>query len=94
MSLAALLQVSHARSLELTCSCRATTAWTLRDRLVAAVREHRDHKLLLQAFTESLDPSNVAQWTAQIEAWEKDQNLPDPYSMIASGTRPSLHSAR
>ncbi len=52
---------------------------------MAAVREHRDHKLLLQAFTESLDPSNVAQWTVQIEAWEKDQTRPDPYHVIASG---------
>ncbi|KAI0694816.1 hypothetical protein C8Q76DRAFT_634374 [Earliella scabrosa] len=69
-------------------------AWTLRDRLRVAVLEYREHQELYLMFTDSLDPVNVALWTAQIAAWEKDQTLDDPYLITAAGVCPTQAEIR
>ncbi|TFK81526.1 hypothetical protein K466DRAFT_501978 [Polyporus arcularius HHB13444] len=59
--------------------------WTLRDRLILAWAEYHEHKELFDSFTVSLIQMNIAQWKAAVEAWEKDQSLPDPYEVKISG---------
>ena len=63
----------------------ASTAWTLRDRLRVAVKEFSEHNMLYEAFTASMLAENIIKWKAQIEAWEKDDSLPDPYQTVDSG---------
>ncbi len=60
-------------------------AWTLRDRLLNALAEHEEHRELFLILTASLRGQNIAQWKAQIEAWERDPSLPDPYQTISDG---------
>ena len=62
-------------------------AWTLRDRLLTAASQHEEHDELFKQFTGRLDAQHVADWTAQIVAWERDQTLPDPYQVIALGKK-------
>ena len=60
-------------------------AWSLRDRLRVAVKEFVEHNMLYEAFTASMLAENVVKWKAQIEAWEKDVSLPDPYQVVDTG---------
>ena len=62
------------------------SAWTLRNRLIVAAEEHKEHQELFDVFTSRLEAVHVTAWTVQIVAWEKDQSLPDPYQMVVSGT--------
>ncbi|KAF7793609.1 hypothetical protein EIP86_004723 [Pleurotus ostreatoroseus] len=50
-----------------------------RRQLTEALRERQTHQEIYQAFTEKLLPANVKDWLAQVEAYEKDRSLPDPY---------------
>lgn len=62
------------------------TGFLLRRRLVKAVAEHAEQEELFQIFSNSLEDVNTALWQAQVEAWEHDFSLPDPYVSTATGT--------
>ena len=62
-----------------------SAARTLNGRLILAIIEHNEHQELFDAFTARMNADNVNTWRLQIEAWEKDPTLPDPYAVIGSG---------
>ncbi|KAI9056786.1 hypothetical protein FKP32DRAFT_1615644 [Trametes sanguinea] len=65
---------------------RVDMPWTLRDRLRKALAAYQTQSEQLQAFTASLNPANIAEWTQQVEAWERDPwGVDDPYIMVYSG---------
>ena len=51
-----------------------------------AIVAYMKFERLYQLFVAELHPTNVVEWTTQIEAYEEDPNLPDPYASISSGT--------
>ncbi|KAF7795842.1 hypothetical protein EIP86_007009 [Pleurotus ostreatoroseus] len=53
--------------------------------LAEALRERQTHQEIYQAFSEKLLPSNVKDWIAQAEAYERDRSLPDPYYREPAG---------
>ena len=40
---------------------------------------------LWQSFVAELHPAHVTEWTNQIEAYEADPTLPDPYASVSTG---------
>lgn len=56
-----------------------------RKRLGSARIESKKQEKAFEDFKKDLDPENVAAWTQQVEAFEKDSTLPDPYYIQPSG---------
>ncbi|KAF7798643.1 hypothetical protein EIP86_009867 [Pleurotus ostreatoroseus] len=50
-----------------------------------ALRERQIHQDIYQTFSEKLLPANVKDWIAQVEAYEKDGSLSDPYYREPAG---------
>lgn len=57
----------------------------LRKRLKSAVVEKIAQDRIFDDFCESLLPSNLAKWTAEVVAWENDLTLLNPYQLPLQG---------
>ena len=61
-------------------------AYTLKRRLLLAIDKHAEHHAHFKELTASIaDRDLVSEWTAQVEAWERDHSLPDPYYVVTEG---------
>ncbi|TDL13658.1 hypothetical protein BD410DRAFT_735054 [Rickenella mellea] len=58
---------------------------TLRRKILAAVVELREQTELFEDFTARMEPNDVAEWTATVEAWEADTSQPNPYVAESKG---------
>ncbi|KAI9069581.1 hypothetical protein FKP32DRAFT_1608330 [Trametes sanguinea] len=60
--------------------------WTLRDRLKSALAALQTQADQFNGLTMSLQAENIALWTKQIEAWERNPwEVDDPYVTLSSG---------
>ena len=66
-------------------SSRSNIGLWLRKRLREALSEFADQNAHFEALTRSLDATNVHQWKKQVEDWEADYTLEDPYQVIDLG---------
>ncbi|KAG1907608.1 uncharacterized protein F5891DRAFT_1124516 [Suillus fuscotomentosus] len=48
-------------------------------KLLNAVKEHAHHQSFLRDFDEVIGDTHQGEWTAMIEAWERDKSNPNPY---------------
>lgn len=59
-------------------------------RLRSAIEAYTAQRDLYEALTQSLQAEHVAEWTAEIVAWEASPSHEDPYMVVHEGrfTRP------
>jgi hypothetical protein len=50
-------------------------------KLKAATSDMHDHVVNHEEYQLSLPKASVAQWTAEVEAWEKDPSSPNPFEV-------------
>ena len=63
------------------------TARTLKKCLLLAIKELDGQRELFDALTASIkNKALVRMWRKQVEAWEADPSLPDPYYVATQGT--------
>ena len=43
------------------------------------------HVRLWREFSTDIPQEHIIEWTTEVEAWEKDTSLPDPYFLAPSG---------
>ncbi|KAG1789262.1 uncharacterized protein HD556DRAFT_1433768 [Suillus plorans] len=55
---------------------------SLRKKLLNAVKEQGRHQSFLRDFNLVIDDAHRGEWTAMIEAWERDKSSPNPYVHI------------
>lgn len=51
-----------------------------------AVPESALHQYNFEELSSHLSPAAVAGWTVEVKAWEKDNDMPNPFVSIVEGT--------
>lgn len=57
---------------------------------MAAAREMAEHTIGHQQFEGTLSADHVTEWTLAMENWESDPSKPNPFEVVASGTKRHL----
>lgn len=54
-------------------------------KIKTAVPERALHQYNFEELSRHLSPAAVAGWTVEVIAWEKDNNMPNPFVSIVEG---------
>lgn len=65
-----------------------SAAATLHDRALTAIIERQKHREAYLEFHTALGRSVTKPWQEMVEAWEADQDQPNPFEVPEHGTRP------
>ncbi|KAF7974583.1 hypothetical protein HWV62_11966, partial [Athelia sp. TMB] len=52
-------------------------------KIIAAVPERAEQVEIFEELCDNLKPESMAEWTVAVEAWEKDNNKPNPFVSVA-----------
>lgn len=52
---------------------------TMLKKMVEAVKWAREHSEALAELEKTIQPALIAQWKAEVEAWEEDNSCPNPF---------------
>ena len=63
-----------------------TPGVSLLRKIKTAVKGHTTHRDTLANLSGSVPPSSINSWLEQVEAWEKDNQKPNPYFVTTKGS--------